>query len=240
MITHPSRNRPHGAVFDLDGTLVDNMAQHAEAFARFCGRHGLVPFTRDMRRRFDGRRNRDIFPELFGRPLADEELQAFIREKEGLYREISCGTLRPLPGLVRLLDGLEAFGVPVVLATSAPADNVEHTLGELGLRERLQRVVRSDQVARGKPHPDVFLAAAATIGADARRCVAFEDAPIGVRAARAAGMRCVAVTTSFTPDAFAAEGALPDESVADFEEYLAGAGAWLLGSGGNPAPLDLP
>ncbi|HET8647103.1 MAG TPA: HAD hydrolase-like protein, partial [Vicinamibacteria bacterium] len=54
--------RPQGAIFDLDGTLVDNMALHAQAFVRFCGRHGLPPFTTDMRRRFDGKRNRDIFP----------------------------------------------------------------------------------------------------------------------------------------------------------------------------------
>ena len=219
--------RPRGVVFDLDGTLVDNMDLHAEAFARFCARHGLPAVTPESRARFDGRRNRDIFPELFGRTLADDELRAFTDEKEGLYRELSCGALAPLPGLLELLDRLDGAAIPVALATSAPAENVEHTLRELRLDQRLTRVVRSDLVARGKPHPDVFLAAAALLGAPPESCLAFEDAPMGVLAARAAGMRCVAVTTSFRPEAFAAQGAVPHETVADFEEYLAGPGSWL-------------
>jgi HAD superfamily hydrolase (TIGR01509 family) len=221
--------RPAGVVFDVDGTLVDNMALHAEAFTRFCARHQLPALTVEMRARLDGQRNRDIFPVLFGRPLDEGELRAFIDEKEGLYRELSCGALAPLPGLVELLDRLEAAGVPVALATSAPAENVAHTLRELGLTGRLSRVVRSDQVPRGKPHPDVFLEAARVLDAAAQECVAFEDAPVGVRAARAAGMRCVAVTTTFTRAAFAAAGAEPDEAVSDFAEYLAGSGRWLMG-----------
>jgi beta-phosphoglucomutase len=220
--------RPAGVVFDIDGTLVDNMKLHAEAFVRFCSSHALPAFTAEMRARLDGKRNRDIFPVLFGRALSEEELRAFSSEKEGLYRQLSCGALAPLPGLVELLDRLDASGVPVALATSAPAENVHHTLHELGLTQRLTRVVRSDQVPRGKPHPDVFLEAARVIEADPTRCLAFEDAPMGVRAARAAGMRCVAVTTTFTREAFAAEGAVPDETVADFAEYLAGPGSWLL------------
>jgi HAD superfamily hydrolase (TIGR01509 family) len=179
-----------------------------------------------MRARFDGKRNRDIFPVLFGRALPEEELRALISEKELLYRQLSCGQLSPLPGLVELLDALDAAAVPVALATSAPAENVEHTLRELGLGERLTRVVRSDQVARGKPHPDVFLAAAAALEAPAERCIAFEDAPMGVLAARAAGMRCVALTTTFTPEAFAAQGAAPDEYAADFSEYVVRARQW--------------
>lgn len=218
---------PAGVVFDVDGTLVDNMALHAEAFVRFCARHGLPPFTTDMRARFDGQRNRDIFPALFERALAEEELRAYTSEKEGLYRELSCGALTPLPGLVELLDRLEAAGVPVALATSAPSENVAHTLRELRLAQRLTRVVRSDQVPRGKPHPDVFLEAARVLGAAPARCVAFEDAPMGVKAARAAGMHCVAVTTTFSREAFAAAGAAPDETVADFAEYLRRATGWL-------------
>lgn len=219
--------RPAGVVFDVDGTLVDNMALHAEAFGRFCARHGLPPLTPESRARFDGRRNRDIFPDLFGRALSDDELRAFTDEKEGLYRELSCGALSPLPGLLELLDRLQAAAIPVALATSAPAENVAHTLRELGLAGRLTCVVRSDEVARGKPHPDVFLAAAQRLLAAAESCLAFEDAPMGVLAARAAGMRCVAVTTTFTPEDFTAAGADPHETVADFEEYLTGPGAWL-------------
>ncbi len=216
-----------GAIFDLDGTIVDNMPVHAEAFAIFAERHGLRPLTLDDRKRLDGRRNRDIFPELFRRELTDAEQSAFENEKEALYRELSVGRLVPAAGLVRLLDRLDARAVPVAVATSAPPDNVIHTLAELGLAARLTCVVRSDQVPRGKPFPDVFLAAANLLGVPAADCVAFEDAPIGVIAARNAGMTTVAVASSFSADVFLAPEVGAGVVVKDFEEYLAGSGGWL-------------
>jgi HAD superfamily hydrolase (TIGR01509 family) len=217
-----------GAIFDLDGTIADNMALHMDAFAVFCERHGLPPLTVNDRKRLDGRRNRDIFPDLFGRDLTDEEQRAFAEEKEALYRDVSAGRLAPVRGLAELLDDLESRGIPVAVATSAPLGNVSHTLAELGLGSRLTTVVRSDQVERGKPFPDVFLAAASRLGVPPAECVAFEDAPIGIVAARAAGMRTVAIANSFAPEVFLAPEVGADLVVRDFAEYLeraAGVGA---------------
>jgi len=213
-----------GAIFDLDGTIVDNMPVHAEAFAIFVERHGLPPLTLDDRKRLDGRRNRDIFPDLFGRELTDAEQESFADEKEALYRELSIGRLAPAGGFLRLLDRLEAHAIPVAVATSAPPDNVSHTLAELGLASRLTSVIRGDQVPRGKPFPDVFLAAAERLGVPAADCVAFEDAPIGVIAARTAGMTTVAVGSSFSADVFLAPEVGAHFVVRDFDEYLAGPG----------------
>ena len=216
-----------GAIFDLDGTIVDNMPVHADAFAIFVERHGLRPLTLDDRKRLDGRRNRDIFPDLIGRELTDAEQAAYADEKEALYRELSVGRLAPAPGLVRLLDRLDVHAIPVAVATSAPPENVAHTLAELGLATRLTCVIRGDQVPRGKPFPDVFLAAAERLGVPAADCVAFEDAPIGIIAARDAGMTTVAIGSSFSADVFLAPEVGADVFVRDFEEYLAGPGAWL-------------
>ena len=209
-----------GVVFDLDGTIVANMPLHAEAFGAFMARHGLPPLDEGQRARLDGKRNSDIFPELFGRALPPEQLRAFAVEKETLYRELSRGQLAPAPGLLRLLARLAARGIPAAIATSGPAENVRHTLAELALAERLAVVVRGDEVPRGKPYPDIFLAAAARLGVDAASCLAFEDSPAGVAAAGAAGMRCVALTTSFTEAAFGAAGSAPDAFVRDFDEFL--------------------
>jgi HAD superfamily hydrolase (TIGR01509 family) len=217
-----------GAIFDLDGTIVDNMSVHAEAFAIFASRHRLPPLTPADRRRLDGRRNRDIFPDLFGRALPDAELAAYADEKESLYRELSRGRLSGLRGLDRLLARLDAAGIPIAIATSAPPENVTHTLVELGLAERLTTIARSDQVPRGKPWPDVFLEAARQLGVPAEACVAFEDAPMGIAAAAAAGMKTVAVTTSFSPDVFLGGTPKPDWIVKDFEEYLQSPGASLV------------
>jgi HAD superfamily hydrolase (TIGR01509 family) len=229
MSTTAGPRLPRGFIFDLDGTLLANMPLHEEAFRHFTDKHGLPRLTGEMRARLDGKRNRDIFPILFGATLAPEVLRSYADEKEALYRALSKGRLVALPGLTRLLDALERRGLPMALATSAPLETVTHTLTELGLTGRLTRIVRSDTMERGKPHPDVFLAAAQLIEIAPEDCVAFEDAPAGILAARAAGMHCVALTTSFPGGTFAAHGAVPDIEVSDFDAYLAGPGAWLLG-----------
>jgi beta-phosphoglucomutase len=216
--------RPRAVVLDLDGTVLHNMPVHAEAFATFCARHGLPPFTEEMRLRLDGKRNREIMPVLFGRPLSDAEQAGYAAEKEGLYREISRGRLAPLRGLQELLDGCDRHGIPVAIATSAPAENVVHSLEEIGLDKRLTRIVRGDDMPRGKPFPDVFLAAARLLDVPPEACLAFEDAPAGVIAAVDAGMRCVALATSFAPEDFARHGAHPHLVVRDFAEFLEGPG----------------
>lgn len=225
--------RPDAVVFDLDGTIVDNMGLHAEAFAQFGGRYGLPPLSARDRARLDGRRNSEIFPILFGREVPREEWLAYEIEKETLYREISSGRLAPMPGLVRLLDLLEAHGVGVALATSAPAPNVEHTLAEIGLTVRFPIIVRGDQVPRGKPAPDVFLEAAARVGCRPDCCLAFEDAPMGITAAKAAGMWCAALTTSFAASHLSTIADPPDLACRDFDEFLEEAGAWLTRGAGS-------
>jgi beta-phosphoglucomutase family hydrolase len=219
--------RPHAVIFDLDGTLADNMDWHTQAFDAFLQRRNMGRFTAEWRRRTDGKRNSEIFPMLFGRSLPADDLREYAEEKESLYREISTARLLPMTGALELLDHLTAAGIKVAVATSAPEANVEHTLRETGLARRFSVVARGDQVERGKPAPDVFLYAARLLGVDPASCLAFEDAPIGVAAARAADMRCIAITSSFSADAFAAAEPPPDATCRDFEDYLATAGAWL-------------
>jgi HAD superfamily hydrolase (TIGR01509 family) len=182
----------------------------------------------DLRRRIDGKRNSEIFPMLFDRPLSREEVRAFEHEKESEYRELSRGRLQVMPGAVALIDYLDARRIPIAIATSAPAVNVAHTLAEIGLATRLTRIVRSDEVPRGKPAPDVYVEAARRLGVPPADCLAFEDAPIGVEAAKQAGMRCVAIASTFTRDALAASEPRPDAVYVDFAGFLAGDGGWLV------------
>ncbi len=104
----PVLDLPRAAIFDLDGTVVDNMSLHAEAFAVFAERHGLPALTPADRVKLDGRRNSEIFPVLFDREMSREEWQAYEHEKEGLYRELSRGRLTPRgrsASPARALDG---------------------------------------------------------------------------------------------------------------------------------------
>ncbi|HEX7282344.1 MAG TPA: HAD family phosphatase [Vicinamibacterales bacterium] len=207
-------------IFDIDGTIVDNMHLHAEAFAVFAERHGLPPLTTGDRARLDGRRNSEIFPILFKREVPREEWLAYEHEKESLYRELSKGRLAPMKGLRLLIDRLRESAVPMALATSAPEANVIHTLSELDLIDAFPVIVRGDQVPRGKPAPDVFLEAARRLGVPPHDCLVFEDAPMGIEAAHAAGMRVVALTTSFPAAQFEQLERPPVATCCDFDEFL--------------------
>ena len=211
---------PAAVIFDIDGTIVDNMHLHAEAFGVFAERHGLPALTPDDRARLDGRRNSEIFPILFKRDIPREEWRQYEEEKESLYRELSRGRLAPMPGLKELIQKLRDNGIAVALATSAPEPNVTHTLAELGLGHVFPIIVRGDQVARGKPAPDVFLEAARQLNVPPAECLVFEDAPMGVMAAQAAGMRVVALTTSFAAAHFQALQPPPDFVCCDFGGFF--------------------
>jgi HAD superfamily hydrolase (TIGR01509 family) len=216
----PLRFAPRAVIFDIDGTIVDNMHLHAEAFARFAERHGLPPLTKDDRARLDGRRNSEIFPILFKREVPRDEWQAYEHEKEGLYRELSKGRLLPMKGLQQLIERLAADRIPMALATSAPQLNVAHTLAELRLDDAFPIIVRGDEVARGKPAPDVFIEAARRLGVAPADCLVFEDAPMGIQAAQAAGMPVVALTTSFQATHFEQLQPPPSFICCDFEAFL--------------------
>jgi beta-phosphoglucomutase family hydrolase len=207
-------------IFDIDGTIVDNMHLHAEAFGVFAERHGLAALTTEDRARLDGRRNSEIFPILFKRDVPREEWRRYEEEKESLYRELSRGRLAPMPGLKQLIQKLKDDNIAVALATSAPEPNVAHTLGELGLVEAFPIVVRGDQVPRGKPAPDVFLEAARQLNVPPAQCLVFEDAPMGVVAAQAAGMPVVALTTSFAAAHFEGLQPPPDFVCGDFAGFF--------------------
>ena len=215
-----SRFQPRAVIFDIDGTIVDNMHLHAEAFSVFAERHGLPLLTREDRAQLDGRRNSEIFPILFKRDVPRDEWQAYEHEKESLYRELSRGRLQPMKGLQRLIDRLRQSGVSMALATSAPEPNVVHTLNELGLAEAFPVIVRGDQVPRGKPAPDVFLEAARRLNVVPAECLVFEDAPMGIEAAHAAGMPVVGLTTSFAASHFEHLDQPPSCICCDFEDFL--------------------
>jgi beta-phosphoglucomutase len=181
-------------IWDVDGTLVDTAEQHFRAWSRLAAEIAK-PFTRaDFAATF-GMRNPEIIRKLFF-PDADAALCARLGErKEDLYRaSVREEGTQLLPGVARLLAEFAAAGWPQALGSSAPLGNLDLLIGITDTRKYFAAVVTGDDVRHGKPHPEVFLTAAAKLNAEPARCVVFEDAVAGVEAAKAGGMRCVAVT----------------------------------------------
>ncbi|QOY96431.1 HAD family phosphatase [Massilia sp. UMI-21] len=190
-------------VFDMDGTIVDNMAFHTDSWITFFARRGQSLDPDEFFRATAGRQGGEIMRAYLGEGLGDEEVAQLNHEKESVYRELYGPHRKPVDGFEELLAQAKAHGVKLAVGTAAPPANVAFTLDGLDLRRHFDAIVGAGDVARGKPHPDVFLKAAQLCGAAPADCIVFEDAPLGVEAARRAGMRCIVLTTTLPAAAFA-------------------------------------
>jgi beta-phosphoglucomutase len=202
------------AVFDLDGTLVDNMAFHARAWVVLMARFGVELAPGRIEREFAGRRNQDILPALLGRMVPPEELDQLMAEKERLYQQLYAPELALVPGASAFLDRMRSAGRPMALATASPKAARDFVLDGLGIRSAFERIVGNEDVLRGKPFPDMFLAAAKALGVSPAACVAFEDAASGIVSAKAAGMCVTGLTTAASAEALRDAGA--DFTMRDF------------------------
>lgn len=196
-----NRSENWGVIFDLDGVLVDSSEFHYRSWLAW-GQEvediDLADLTREWFGATFGSRNGSIIPPLFQRPLGEAEITRHADRKEELFRELAVGHLEPLPGASELVEGLAQAGIPVAIGSSTPPENLLIVLEEIGLASFFPaglRVCGAD-VVKGKPDPEVFLAAAQRLGLPPARCVVIEDAGVGVRAARAAGIACIGVTTT--------------------------------------------
>jgi beta-phosphoglucomutase len=184
---------PRAVIWDVDGTLVDTAELHFRAWAELARDLGK-PFTRaDFAATF-GRRNPEIIRQLFGTSYSEQEIADLGDRKEDLYRDAARHGVDLLPGVRALLEGLKADGFRQAVGSSAPRRNLELILRLTRTAPYFDAVVSMEDTQRGKPDPQVFLVAAERVGVPPPRCVVIEDAVGGVQAAKAGGMKCVAVT----------------------------------------------
>lgn len=182
----------YAVLWDVDGVIIDSGEQHRLAWARMAAEEGL-PFSDEAFWATFGMRNADILPRMFGITGPAERVQRLSDRKEAIYRELLARDAVALPGARELLATLHTAGYRQALASSAPPANIEAIVRLLGIGPYLDAVVSGEHVAHGKPAPDIFLAAAAAVNIPPARCLVVEDAPAGVAAAKAGGMRCLAV-----------------------------------------------
>jgi sugar-phosphatase len=197
------------AVFDLDGTLVDSETRSHESWRHVFRSRGVVPDD-DLIRAFVGRRGVDVH-DLLRERVPEHDPAELMAASSAHFHAPHQPPLGPLAGAVELVRQISAAGVPLALVTSAGRRYAEETLTELGVRPLFSVVVTAGDVTVGKPDPEGYRAAARRLGVLPAACVVFEDAPAGVAAAKAAGMYCVAVATTHTPEDLAgADQVVPD------------------------------
>lgn len=188
-----------GVLFDLDGVIIDTLHYHYLAWNHmFEARGGKVSEHTVLLH--EGRASREILPLLMqeaGVSIPEEQWGAFIEEKRAYYRSIV--SVRLYPEAFEAIEELKRRGFRTALVTACALRNMQHSLNR-DQRARFDFVITGDEVPRAKPHPDPYLTAAAQLGISPEECVVVENAPLGIQAAKSAGMYCVAVVTTLGPE----------------------------------------
>ena len=183
-------------IFDMDGVLLHSTDLHTRAWVTYLERHGIEDTS--VIYRMLGKRNDQIVYDVFGKDLPEELMLEHGAAKERLYRELMAPALEQhyVSGARELLHAAHQQGIPLALATNAEPLNVDFVLDGSNLKPLFSVIVDGHQVANAKPHPEIFLTAAARLGVEPRNCIIFEDSPGGVQAALSSGGRVVALLTT--------------------------------------------
>ena len=200
------RNMIKGLIFDMDGTLIQNMPYHMKAFNILAERLGyqmLQPVTN----KFYGRHNDEIFSCIAPQWVIDKYgLQYLSDEKEAIYRELYAGNVRLTDGLEELIAEAKSKGIKCYIGSAGPRVNLELIWNGAELDNKIDGYICGDDVVNFKPHPEIFLKSCERMELDPKDCVVFEDAISGIKAGWAAGCKVVALSTTATVEALAADG----------------------------------
>src|SRR5579875_688280 len=172
---------PAAAVFDMDGVLVDSNPHHVAKWAELL-KTRKIPFDPE---------------DLPGQDLSQEEMRRLEIKLEENFRQAFAPHARPLPGLEDLIHELQAADIPMAVASSAMRENVEFVVEALGFQPFFKILLSGEDVRLPKPHPEIYLKAAQRLQVEPADCVAFEDSFVGIEAVKAAGMKCVAIASTF-------------------------------------------
>lgn len=184
------------AIFDMDGVICHTNPFHAKAFERFFDKY-KIPYTeKEFEEHMYGKHNSYIMTHFFKRAIEGAELKELEDEKEALFREIYQPEIVPLPHYLTFLDNLKSAGFKTGVATSAPLANLELIVDTLGIGDKMESLMASEDVTLHKPHPEIYLKSAQNLDVLLSECVVFEDSFSGITAALNAGMKVVGVLSS--------------------------------------------
>lgn len=188
-------------IFDMDGTIVNNMDYHKIAWKKFLEKKSIDYDFQKFVKHF-GKTNRDLLIMLYGNDLTEKQIFDLAEEKEALYREIYKKDIKPAPGLTDLLKRLQKENIKTAVGTSAPTSNVEFVLEYTKIRKYFDVIVDESMVQKGKPDPAIYLKCAEELEINPTSCLVFEDSKTGIEAGIRAKMNVVGLTTMHSSDYF--------------------------------------
>jgi beta-phosphoglucomutase len=184
------------AIFDMDGTLIDNTPYHFKSWQALFKKYGKGELSKQTYyTEISGVPILDTLRRIFGSDHDEAGLKAMLNEKEEFYRKEYAPHLVAINGLENFLARLKQAGVKMAMATSATVEDVDFILNKIPIRGDFDTIVNSSMVSLPKPNPQIFLKAADVLGVAYDRCIVFEDSLAGIKAANSAGMKVVAITT---------------------------------------------
>lgn len=190
-------------IFDLNGTVIDDMAFHEDAWFRILNQELGAGMSREEVNGHMYGKNSELLDRIFGpERFTEAEKHALSLRKEAFYQEAYLPHLALLPGLGDFLKSAATKGIPMAIGTAAIPFNVDFVLDRLGIRAYFKALVTADDVLNSKPDPETFLSCARLLQVAPSECLVFEDAPKGAEAAASAGMDTVILTTGHRPEQF--------------------------------------
>ncbi|MFD2147452.1 HAD family hydrolase [Mucilaginibacter antarcticus] len=190
-------------LFDLNGTMIDDMSYHARAWTKLAnGDLGGNFSPADIKREMYGK-NPEVMVRMFGKDrFSADEMRTLSMNKENYYQAEYLPDLKLIDGLEDFLAAAKKAGIPMAIGSAAIPYNIDFVLDNLNIRHYFEAVVSADDVELSKPHPETFLKAAQKLQVSIADCIVFEDVPKGVEAAANAGMVSVVITTTHTEEEF--------------------------------------
>ena len=204
-----SKFKTQAVIFDLDGTLIDNNSYHRQTWEKYLEKIGKKISEEEFNANMNGRTNEDAIKYIFGKDISNEDSLKHTLEKESLYREIYKPFIKPVPGLIDFLEILKSKNIPMAIATSGIQPNIDFMFENIPIKQYFDLVVNSSHIKKGKPDPEIYLKVASLLHVSPKNCLVFEDAAVGIKSAKAAGMKVIAVATT-----------QPKEELAEADEIM--------------------
>lgn len=189
-----------GIIFDMDGVISDTQKFHAQAESMVFKKYGIDISPEEITRKYAGIKDIVTFAEIIKKYNLPVDKETLRKQKWEIMDVLLQGNVHSIPGVIEFIKKLSEEKFSHAVGSASSQDYVKNILIKLGLLEYFSVFASAFEVPQGKPAPDIFLLAAKRLALSPKECMVIEDAPSGVAAAKAAGMKCIAITTTHSKE----------------------------------------